>query len=64
MVGYSELGHVFSGIVATVIDNCQFQNASNDDWTWSALIEFKEYEEVQRHYYPEKYLKLHKEATK
>ena len=63
MAGYDKQGHVFCGIVATVIDNRQFQNASNDDWTWSALIEYEFLGETVNNFYPEKYLSPKRQIT-
>jgi hypothetical protein len=61
MVGYDDSGHVFYGITATVLSSKQFQNATNDEWYWSALIEYDFLGETTKNYYPEKYLSL-KEA--
>lgn len=61
MLGYNDKQHVFFGITATVLENRQFQNATNDEWYWSALIEFQFLGETTQHFYPEKYLSI-KEA--
>lgn len=59
MEGFDDPESLFYGIVATVKGLEEHQNASDDDWHWSANIEYLFDGELGWSLYPVKFLKIH-----